>query len=249
MEELCAVLNRLLKKFINERYDGNVSRAAKEINLPYRIAREGYTGKLKVITFMNALHVFQTVEVEGDNELRNAFPLEFSIHQKARAFSSDQLDDILKEYIFSSHQRTEMFQFVSGIDATKEDIEDALGKFGLVTLEDMVANNALTIEVSGFVRCVLGKQFMLQDALSLKAIQSTLPSFDPQLKGNLFGTLSGGLNMNGWTKGYEFTREYYKKMSDLFENPEFRGSILLLGALAFGPMARAFSERKGKVYE
>ncbi len=242
MEHLCATLHTLLRKFINENFDSNVSKAARELDLNYYRSREVYNGTLKTLPFIDALRIFQVVGYDGDNLLSEIFPSEYATHSKSSR-DGDQKDlQKLLSYIFSSGIRTELFSYICSGNGTLDHVQRYFGEFGTTTLDDMVKNQVLVVEENGSISSRIDDSFVTSGSMSRDFARRTLESLEPEHRGTVLNSTFGGVNLKGWQKGYSLTQDYHKNLGSLYTDPEFKGSIVVIGAVGYGPLPRVFNE-------
>ncbi len=242
MEHLCATLFRLLRKYINDNFDGNVSKAARAIDLSYYRTREVYNGTAKGISFIEALRVFQITGEDGSQILTEVFPIDYATYLKSSSqHEPDALNRSLK-FLFSSNARTELYSFVGSKPRVELDVQKYFGDYGIMALGEMVKNNILTIDENGTISSQLPESLLMSGPLSREWVQRNLESMDSELRGTILQASFGSVNLTGWNKCYEITQQYLEALREIYYDPNCKGNTLVISSAGFGPLARVFNE-------
>ncbi len=242
MEQLFFTLHELLRKYIDQNFNCNVPRAARELNLSYKMLRNIYSGTFKSISFIDAALVFRSVGYDGDSLLKKIYPLDFSTYIKLNTTETlSSLENLLK-YVVASDIRTELFNYVCAVPCVRSDIIKAFGDLGGVTLSEMINRRVLEIAEDGEIISRLGKDFSLSADTSKKFAERNLNSIDPEMVGTVFAAPVVALNRLGLRRGSKLALEFFNAIESIAEDPECKGSIVVVGSVGYGPLARTFDD-------
>ncbi len=242
MEHLCATLFRLLRKFINDNFDGNVSKAARALDLSYYRAREVYNGTAKSISFIEALRIFQTTGEVAYEILAEVFPVDYATYLKSNSKHDSGVLESALQFLFTSNARTELYSFVSSVPRIEQDVLKHFGDYGALALAEMVKNNILSIDENGTISSLLPENLLLSGSLSRAWVQRNLESMDSELRGTLLHASFGSVNLTGWRECFDATQKYLDTLKGLYSDPKCKGNTLVISSAAFGPLARVFNE-------
>ncbi len=242
MHPVCTMLHETIKPLIDQKYDGNIRKAAKYIDVEYNLAYRLYQGQQKSLDFFAALKLAKVTGLSSDGSvLREFYPAEFE-DLGSLVSDSAALDDFVAglEFAVESPLRYEVLLYSSEIKGvTVTAVEKEFGSRGVRAVEELVAKKMLALENDGSISSIYSKDHWGPDSICLKVANANLKMVQLDRPGSFIRNHALALNSKGLVEYYKAHRGFANELAAIEKNSKYAGKDIVVSGLVMGPISSA----------
>ncbi len=244
MHPICVTLQGALKSLVDSKYEGNIKKASKYLDVDYYLLYRIVRGEQKSVSFFHAKHLVKVSGLlNGDAILQEYFPKECADSLEAAA-TQTQPDEVLSELRWALDRPfyyEVLLHCEYQAEVTEASVQYEFGAKGYRALKDLIDRKLFKIE-DGKVLPLMPRTLWASNDICKKQGHMNISLLRLDQPGSYIRSHAAALNDEGIVEFYKAYRSFTVIAEGLENNEKYQGKNMIVSGHYLGPISTSGKE-------